>query len=595
MDTEFPLLTPQQTVQAALNVLVDWRVPAAPVVNEERYLGSFVLDEQVVQNLLNSRHRNNPPLVADFMKISISVAREEQKISEIPLTQSPMIPVINTEGQLSGILWIDKIASIKTVSHEEFNTIFESSNDGIAICDGEGIILRVNRATERILGCAFQELVNKNVRELVDLGIIIHSATEEVISTNKPASIKQTNAFGKKFIASGTPIFNQDGRIYRIVTTLKDITELEELHKTLANTRVQVAEFSSDQVEMRNLIMHKNGLISKSPLMLKIIDLAIKVSRSDATVLILGESGVGKELIAKLIHTTSGRGKSGHFIKVNCGAIPRELLESEFFGYKPGAFTGANKEGKIGYFESAHQGTLFLDEIGELALDLQVKLLRVIQEHELVRLGDTKAQKIDVRIITATNRELHTMVINKTFREDLFYRLNVLPLQIPPLRSRQEDIPALLTAFLEKYSQKYGTGKMFSGDSLTLLCKYNWPGNVRELENLVERLVLTTDEHVILPLHLPMQVYQAGKPTIESAITLLDNENQVIPEQNGEMRTLQEVIDSVEKEMIIKALQIYGSTYRAARVLGVSQSTISRKTKKYNQINERYWREETDD
>lgn len=595
MDTEFPLLTPQQTVQAALDVLVDWRVPAAPVVNEDRYLASFVLDEQVVQDLLNNRHWNAPPLVADFMKIGISIAREEQKISDLSLTQSPMIPVVNTEGQISGILWIHKIASIKTVSNEEFNTIIQSSYDGIVICDGEGIILRVNRATERILGCTFQELINKNVRELVDLGIIIHSATEEVMSTKKPATIKQTNALGEKYIATGTPIFNQDGKIYRIVTTLRDITELVELHKTLANTRVQVAEISSDQAEMRYQIMHKNGLISKSPPMLKIIDLAIKVSRSDATVLILGESGVGKELIAKLIHTTSGRVKSGHFIKVNCGAIPRELLESEFFGYKPGAFTGANKEGKIGYFESADQGTLFLDEIGELPLDLQVKLLRVIQERELVRLGDTKPQKIDVRIITATNRELHKMVINKTFREDLYYRVNVLPIQIPPLRSRQEDIPALLTAFLEKYSQKYRTGKMFSGDSLTLLCKYNWPGNVRELENLVERLVLTTDEHVILPLHLPIQGYQTVKPTIECAETLLYNENKVIHEQGGEMRTLQEVIDSVEKEMIIKALQIYGSTYRAARVLGVSQSTISRKTKKYNQINERYWREETAD
>jgi len=595
MDTEFPLLTPQQTIQVALNILVDWRVPAAPVVNEERYIGSFVLDQQVVQNLLNSRHRNNSPLVSEFMKIGISVAREEQKISDISLTQGPMIPVVNTEGLISGILWIHKIASINIINNEEFNTIIQSSYDGIAICDGEGIILRVNRATERIIGCTFQELVNKNVCELVNLGINIHSATEEVMSTKKPATIKQTNALGKKYISTATPIFNQDGRLYRIVTTLKDITDLVAPHKTLANTRAEVAEFSSDHVELRNLIMHKNGLISKSPLMLEIIDLAIKVSSSDAAVLILGESGVGKELIAKLIHSTSGRGKRGHFIKVNCGAIPRELLESEFFGYKPGAFTGANKEGKLGYFESADHGTLFLDEIGELPLDLQVKLLRVIQEHELVKLGDTKPQKIDVRIITATNRDLPKMIIDKTFREDLFYRLNVLPILIPPLRSRPEDIPALLTAFLGKYSQKYGTGKMFSGDSLTLLCRYNWPGNVRELENLVERLVLTTDEHVILPLHLPMQIYQAGKPTTESGLTMLVNENKVIAEQSGEMRTLQEVIDSVEKEMIAKALQIYGSTYRAARVLGVSQSTISRKTKKYNQINERYWREETED
>ena len=482
MDTEFPLLSPQQTVQAALDVLVEWKIPAAPVINEDQYLGIFMFDEHVVQNLLNNLHKNDPPLVADYMKIGLSVVQEEQKINDIVVTQSPMIPVLNKEGRISGILWVHKIASMKIAKNKGFN-------------------------------------------------------------------------------------------------------------KSSFNTRVQVVE-CSDRVKIRNLIMQKNGLISQSPQMLQTIDLAIKVSNSDATVLVSGESGVGKELIAKLIHNTSGR--SGHFIKVNCGAIPRELIESEFFGYKPGAFTGASKEGKLGYFESADQGTLFLDEIGELPLDLQVKLLRVIQEQEVVRLGDIKPQKIDVRIITATNRDLHKMVIDKTFRGDLFYRLNVLPIQIPPLHSRQEDIPALLTAFLEKYSQKYRIGKMFSGDSLTLLCKYQWPGNVRELENLVERLVLTTDEHIILPQHLPLQVYQAGKSTMKSETTLLYNENNLIPEQIKEMRTLQDVIDSVEKEMILKALQIYGSTYRAARVLGVSQSTISRKAKKYNQINERYWREETD-
>lgn len=479
MDTEFPLLIPQQTLLAALNILSDWGISAAPVVNDKCYIACLIVDSQIIKRLLTDWNKNY--LVSDLMKTEITIVQEEQKIGDISPTDSPLIPVMNIKGQLSGILWIHKLASLKIV----------------------------------------------------------------------------------------------------------------ELKEALEDTRAQSWELVSNQTVFRNQKMSESGIITKSAAMLKLIDLALKVAQFDATVLISGESGVGKELIAKLIHNASLRVNDGQFIKINCGAIPRDLLESEFFGYEQGAFTGAKKEGKPGYFELAHQGTLFLDEIGELPLDLQVKLLRVIQEHELVRLGDTKLRKIDVKIIAATNRDLHKMVIDGTFREDLFYRLNVLPIHIPPLRSRPEDITVLLTTFLERYTRRYGTGKMFSGDSLALLCRYKWPGNVRELENVVERLVITTDEHIILPQHLPLQVYQAKETVAGSVITDMPNDNRFMHETHGEMRTLQEVIDEVEKEMINKALQIYGNTYRAARILGVSQSTIARKAKKYHQKNERSWHEET--
>lgn len=607
MDIEFTLLIPQQTVISALSQLAEWGVTAAPVLNRLGTIGVFMLNGQVLRYLLDERQRNPHKLVKDFMDIGIPVAREEQSAASIPPSISPVIPVINDKGRLSGVLWLHKLAFAKLQqgsaflsdnhpTNDELNIVMQSAHDGIVITDGLGVILRVNRAAENILGRATQELIGKNVRELIEWGLIDQSATLETLSTHKPASLKNTPSSGKEYVATAIPVFNQDGTIQRVVTNIRDITELTKLKVALEDTKAQAAELSTNQALMRSQHMLAHGIVSESPQMLQVIDLALKTAQFDATVLILGESGVGKELIAKLIHSASQRNKNGEFIKVNCGAIPRELLESEFFGYESGAFTGARKEGKPGYFESAHEGTLFLDEIGELPLDLQVKLLRVIQERELVRLGDTKPRKVDVRIIAATNRELERMVAQGTFREDLFYRLNVLPINIPPLRSRPEDIPALLTAFLEKYSRKYGRGKMFAGDSLALLSRYSWPGNVRELENVVERLVITADDHVILPQHLPLQVLNCEPSMVANNQVIASHQvvvnHQVGQDHEGELRTLQAVMDQVEKEMIIKALNIYGSTYRAAKVLGVSQSTIVRKAKKYHQKTERFWRED---
>lgn len=716
MDTDFPLLTPEQTCLTALQLLVKWGVTAAPVVDSDRLAGIFQLNSQMVIQLMETEHENKQLLVKDLMKVDVPVVWEEQGIGDIVLTNSPMIPVVGPGKHLVGIIWVSKItenmrlgiaqqlswlnqvvesvhngilainekgrivlcnatarnmfglgkeangtffadifhetslldvlcsgepalgqsaefngqqiisnrtpvkygdrvigavsvfqdtteieevsrrlASVQAIN-DELNAIFQSSHDGILIADGKGIILRVNRAVERLLGCTAQELDGKSVQELVDLGIINRSVTHEVLRTQKPVTIKQRTANGKETIATGSPIYDQEGRIFRVVTNIRDITELVELQLALESTRAQAIEVTSDREIMRSQKMQENGIIAASPAMLTVVDLALRVAQVDATVLVLGESGVGKEVIAKLIHRTSERNNTGQFISVNCGAIPTHLLESEFFGYEGGAFTGSKKEGKLGYFELAHQGTLFLDEIGELPIDVQVKLLRVIQEREVMKLGDTKLRKIDIRIIAATNRDLKQMVEEGSFREDLYYRLNVLPITVPPLRSRPEDIPVLLTSFLEKYCRKYGGGKVFSGGSLHLLGQYNWPGNVRELENVVERLVLTTDEPIILPQHLPMQLFQEEQPAVDiddAEEFILDTDQAVeetdedIQESDGEIKTLQEVMDEVEKEMIIKALQLYGSTRRAARILGVSQSTIARKAKKYQQ--KRVW------
>ena len=293
----------------------------------------------------------------------------------------------------------------------------------------------------------------------------------------------------------------------------------------------------------------------------------IRVAQVDSTVLITGESGTGKELLAETIHANSAR-KEGPFIKVNCGAIPESLLESELFGYDAGAFTGARKEGKAGYFELANSGTLFLDEIGDLPLNLQVKLLRVIQSREIVRVGGIKPLKVDIRIVAATNRNLVDMVRRKEFREDLYYRLNVVPINVPPLRQRKEEIPSLVVHFLQVFNRKYKQVKRISPEVIDLFMEYDWPGNVRELENLMERLVVITPSDTITVQDLPSHFGNLAKDW-SNKVHVLD----IVP--------LREAVESVEKQILEKAYVQFRTTRQMARALKVDASTVVRKAAKY--------------
>ena len=286
------------------------------------------------------------------------------------------------------------------------------------------------------------------------------------------------------------------------------------------------------------------------------------VAKSEASVLITGESGVGKEVAAKEIYR-QGLRKEAPFITVNCAAIPENLLESELFGYEKGAFTGAFKE-KMGLFEVANGGTILLDEIGEFPMHLQPKLLRVLQEREIRRVGSTKSIPIDVRVIAATNRDLMAQVKNGNFRADLYYRLNVVPIQIPALRDRREDIALLASNFLVMFNKKYKTSKFFLSQAVMLLEQHDWPGNVRELENVVERLVIVSSKQAITPQQVLMVF--SGRMNVDTGT-------------DAPVMSLKEVTAQLEKRMIAEALTNYKSTYKAAKVLGLSQSTLVRKAK----------------
>ncbi|MFM1655628.1 sigma-54 interaction domain-containing protein [Brevibacillus sp. B_LB10_24] len=304
-------------------------------------------------------------------------------------------------------------------------------------------------------------------------------------------------------------------------------------------------------------------LVMSSDTMKSVYKSIDNVAKYDSTVLILGESGVGKEVLVKRIHDSSPRAK-GPLVRINCGAIPDNLMESEMFGYEKGAFTGATNQGKLGLISLANKGTLFLDEIGELSPAIQVKLLRVIQERHFYPIGGVKPVMADVRFIAATNKNLRSMVDSGKFREDLYYRLNVVPIIVPSLRDRKEDIPQLIQFFLQKFQKKYNKSMTITESACRLLCEYDWPGNIRELENMIERLIVTATSDAIVHDDIPEEILVKGEQP---------------PRFTG--GTLKELMSEYECQIIKAALQHQESLNKASRQLGIDVSTLSRKCKKY--------------
>jgi len=465
---------------------------------------------------------------------------------------------------------VTKISNLQQL-YEEVNSIIETSYDGFTIINGEGVVTRVNKSHERITGSRPEDMIGKHVTELVREGELENPVTLRVLKEKKTVTIKQKVRNGKQIIVTGTPVFDKSGAIVRIVCNLRDITELEELQEKLKT--VETAR-SRDRQEIGRLMGQQltlGNIIANSTAMKDIIKSIDNISEKDVPVLILGETGVGKEIIATLIHKSSLK-KSGPFLKVNCGAIPSNLLESELFGYVEGAFTGAVKGGKAGIFESAKGGTVFLDEIGELGLDLQVKLLRVLQEKEVTRVGSSRPIRIDARFIFATNRDLKKMVEHGTFREDLFYRLYVYPISIPALRHRKDDIIPLTDYFIEKFNKKYLSHKSVSLGLKKKLLQYSWPGNVRELENLIERLVISTSGDLIDEDNI------AGFGKDMKFREHLRQGDKVIDTGSA---SLGEAVANFEMQIICEALKNYQTMAAAAESLGVDRTTICRKINKY--------------
>jgi PAS domain S-box-containing protein len=447
------------------------------------------------------------------------------------------------------------------------DAIIDSLSDGLWICDGEANVLRINPASERLNSIEAARVVGRNMRDLVAEGVFDRSATLEVIRTRAPVDMLQSRQ-GRKLVLTGTPVFDEGGRLIRVVVYERDITELDALHQQLEQQEAIRDGFRHQMLEMQLEEVESRRVIAKSPCMQKALRQAIKVSAVDSTVLILGESGVGKGLIADLIHKYSSRvGKP--LVKINCGAIPESLVEAELFGYDKGAFTGAQAKGKPGYFELADGGILFLDEIAELPLSSQVKLLRFLEDGRVMRVGGTHSRKLDVRMLAATHRDLQAMVDHGAFRLDLFYRLSVIPLHVPPLRERTECILPMLLHYVDRFGERLGVRRRFSRAASEALLAYPWPGNVRELMNLCERLVVMSEAELIDLSDLPRDIVgRSGKAG--SA-----------PGDWPEEFTLSQAVESTERAMLLAARERHGNQTSMARALGIDQSTVARKMKKY--------------
>lgn len=472
--------------------------------------------------------------------------------------------------QISRINGVNSITFKDQMPYEQrenqLKTILNLVSEGIIATNKDGEITHINDVACKILYVDCSEVIGQKIQFILqneDIPIL------ETLKTGKSYNLKEMKLRKNRkmfhYLTSGSPIRNEKGQVIGAVATLKDYKQVEEI---------------ISKVDNRKKLTTFNDIIFQSKSMKDIIDTAKTVSKGDSSILLRGESGTGKELFARAIHMESNRSEDA-FIAINCAALPETLLESELFGYEEGTFTGAKKGGKKGLFEQADKGTLFLDEIGEISPQIQVRLLRVLQENAIRRVGGNKEIPVDVRIITATHRNLEEMIAEGSFREDLYYRLNVIPIRIPPLRERPEDIPLIAQHLIRKISTKLNKHDIpLSKSSAEYLMYQRWPGNVRQLENTLERIINILDdkENEITVQHFydwvnlePMQ----KKPSKSDNIFHID-----IPLKDG-WPPLKVIVGEVEKQVLKKVINEYKSSRKVGTALGVSNTTIINKIKSY--------------
>ncbi|MDR0357427.1 MAG: sigma 54-interacting transcriptional regulator [Clostridiales Family XIII bacterium] len=461
-----------------------------------------------------------------------------------------------------------------SLSESDLYGVLDKVDDAIFIDDANGNALWLNRACEDLYKISRDEVIGTNIAQLEREGVFTPSVARLVIESGKQADVVHQNRDGKRILSTGTPIFDEEGRLSLIISTSRDITELINLQNELEFVQNTL---SGLQDEGRFVA---DDFVAQSPEMREVLRLTGRLAEIDSTVLISGESGVGKGVIAELLHRNGPR-KNGPFVKINCGAIPENLIESELFGYEGGAFTGSGRQGKAGLFETADKGSVFLDEISELPVKLQVKLLQAIQDRAISRVGGVEPIPIDVRIISATNRNLFSLVREGQFREDLYYRLNVVPIHVPPLRERIADIAPLIAHFLNMYNIRMNDHKEMTPDALALLTEYDWPGNVRELQNIVERLMITTNEATIHPDNLPLFILNRIR---DAAKTREDGPPASFAGNPSKLSAggLKGALAETERSILLAARERYGSTRAVAKALGVAQPTVVRKMRKYD-------------
>lgn len=565
MSTKYATVREDETMEKAVRVMMEARLDDIYVVDERYKLkGIFTLSDvsRVMTKRIGLKHQIIRYMQTDIQTIgeldTLEHARNlmvQNKIGRLPV-------VIN--GEIVGVVRTDEIRDnfymkMEEVGHQ-LNHIINNIHEAVCVVDDDGVVVVWNSNAEKLYGVTASEIIGKQLAEFFPNALLLRVLKEQETIENVYHSPR-----AKSNIAiSAQPIYI-DGRFVGAVSTDRDITEVETLSTALADATEKV-EFLEEA--MKRISSDGFGqLIGKCPELQKSIGIARQVAPTTASVLINGESGTGKEVFARSIHNQSKR--DGLFVPVNCSAIPSELFESEFFGYEAGAFTGANKKGKAGIFELADNGTVFLDEIADLPLPMQAKLLRVLQENEVRRVGGESLKKIDVRVISATNKDLKQMVEEGTFREDLYFRLNIIEIILPPLRDRGTDIDLFINKFLDDLSAVAGKKKpVIRVEALNILRKYRWKGNVRELRNTIEQLVILSNEGMIDDDLIPQYIRESVAKNGSSV--------------NGNTMDLNLAVEQVEKSTIKRALEMAGGNKAAAaKILNIKRTTLYYKLEQF--------------
>ncbi|HGS8881898.1 TPA: sigma-54 interaction domain-containing protein, partial [Clostridioides difficile] len=453
------------------------------------------------------------------------------------------------------------------------------------VSDDKGIIIYCNKAFEENYGLKKEDILGKNVSFLEDSGYSTKSPIPIVLKTKTKFSLEQDTQTGKKLIITATPIFDENGHLEFTVENCRDITELNNIKNKLEDTKKQVKKYKSEvETLYRTALRIEDTVIMDGIVMRPIINTVNHVSKTDVSVLLLGESGTGKSSLARYIHHNSNR-SNGPFITINCATISPQLLESELFGYTSGAFTGASTKGKVGLVELANGGTLFLDEIGDIPQNLQAKFLQLIQDRTFTPVGSLKNKKVDIRIISATNVDLVSKVKEKKFREDLYYRLNVIEIKLPPLRERRDNLVEIIKYYFNRYSSDFNLNKTISKEAMDAIANYRFPGNIRELQNIIQKILLTcTDNHITID-DLPNILTKNIHITNNGNKTHISQINKVIisdsKSTNYKNKNFDTLIKEYEKNIILDAYEKFGSSYKVAKHLEISQSKANRLIRKY--------------
>ena len=443
-------------------------------------------------------------------------------------------------------------------------SIFEAMADGVWVCDTTPTLLWINSACERLNKISRDEVCGRHVDELLEIGNFDKDVTSMVLKEKRAVAINQKVRSGRTLLVNGVPVFDTSGEIAYVVGSERDLTDLNLLREEVDSSQALSERLNSELLALKLRDLKHNEIVANSEAMARVLDTTLRVAGFDATVLLTGPSGSGKSTIARLLHEGSRR-REKPFLSLNCGAVPSTLIEAELFGYAGGAFTGANKGGKLGLLEAAHGGTLLLDEIDSFPLEGQVKLLTFLDTQSFIRVGDTKVRDVDVRLVAATNKDMQQAVAAGEFREDLLFRLNVVPVELPPLAARRADIPSIVRIQLAQLAGKYDIERRIASDALDLLCHYDYPGNVRELQNILERsyVLCRSDEISVADLPREVRDHFAG-------------------DAGAGAQTLKQALAEVEKRWLARACRTHQRQADVAADLGISQPTVARLLRKHH-------------